>query len=239
MKRILSFSLFIGSLAMYAQSGGGGSSTGGGAGSATGTPGGAVQSGTGASQSGSGGAAGSAPGTVGGAATGAAQSAAGAAQGAAGTAAGAAGAAAGMKGPDQKFATMVAQTDLAEIQVGNLALQKSTSEDVKKIAQKLVDDHTKSSTELKQIASSKNMTLPTETDAKHQALATKLQNDSPDKFDKDFIKANSADHHKVVSAFQKEAQSGQDPEIKAFATKFLPGIQEHTQMIDQAKSSSK
>lgn len=226
MKQMLSFSLlFFGSLAMYAQAGSG-------AGSSTGTPGGAVQSGSGAG-------AGTAPGTVGGAAKGAAQSAAGAAQGAAGTAAGAAGAATGLTNQDKQFATMVAQTDLAEIQVGNLALQKSTSDDVKKIAQKLVDDHTKTSTELKQIASSKNMTLPTEPDAKHQALATKLQNDSPDKFDQDFIKANSADHHKVVGAFQKESEKGQDPEIKAFATKFLPSIQEHTQMIDQAKSSSK
>jgi putative membrane protein len=143
------------------------------------------------------------------------------------------------KGPDTKFAMMVAQTDLAEIKVSNMALQKSSSDDVKKLAQKLVDDHTKTSDAMKEIASSKGLTLPTEPDAKHKALAMKLESESGDKFDKDFIAANSADHHKVVAAFQKESSSGTDPEIKAFATKFLPAIQEHTQMIDQMKGKSK
>jgi len=151
-------------------------------------------------------------------------------------AAGPAGAAAA-KGSDLKFATMVTQSDLAEIQVGNLALQKSNSDQVKKIAQRLVDDHTKSSQALKQIAASKGMTLPAETDPKHKALAAKLENESGDKFDKDFLAANSSDHHKVVAAFQKEASDGNDPEIKGFATQYMPAIQEHTQMIDQAKNS--
>ncbi len=142
------------------------------------------------------------------------------------------------KGADLKFATMVAQTDLAEIQVGNLALQKGGSDQVKKIGQKLVDDHTKTSDAMKQIASSKGMTLPTEPDAKHKALATKLEGESGDQFDKDFLAANSADHHKVVAAFQKESTNGTDPEIKSFATQFLPAIQEHTQIIDQAKGTS-
>jgi len=142
-------------------------------------------------------------------------------------------------GADAKFATMVAQTDLAEIQVSNLALQKSNNDEVKKIAQKLIDDHTKTSTALKSIATSKGMTLPTETDPKHKALATKLEGQSGEKFDKDYISANVADHHKVVAAFQKEAQNGNDPEIKGFAAQFLPAIQEHTQMLEQAKDALK
>jgi putative membrane protein len=144
-----------------------------------------------------------------------------------------------VKGADRKFAMMVAQTDLAEIQLGNLALQKSTNDEVKKIAQKLVDDHTKTSAALKQIASSKGLTLPTEPDAKHKALATKLEGESGEQFDKDFLSANSSDHHKVVSSFQKESQSGSDPEIKAFAIQFLPAIQEHSQTIDQALTAKK
>ena len=145
------------------------------------------------------------------------------------------GAAAGasIPGADKKFATMVAQTDLAEIQVGNMALQKSNDPQVKQIAQKLVDDHTKTSTAMKEIAAKKGMTVPTETDSKHKALATKLQGESGKDFDKDFLAANSKDHHKVVAAFQKESTDGKDPDIKQFATQFLPAIQEHTTMIDQ------
>src|SRR3954454_23469910 len=99
-------------------------------------------------------------------------------------------AAAAVPGPDKKFAMMVAQTDLAEIELGNMALQKSSDPQVKQIAQKLVDDHTKTSTAMKEIAAKKGLTVPTETDAKHKALATKLQGQSGKDFDKDFLNAN-------------------------------------------------
>jgi putative membrane protein len=208
-------------------------------GGATGAAGGAGSQ-TGAAGSQTGGATGAAGGA--GSQTGAAGSQTGGATGAAGEAGSQTGAAAGgtgantsVPGADKKFAMMVAQTDLAEIQLSNLALQKSNSEDVKKLAQKLVDDHTKTSDAMKQIASQKGLTLPTEPDGKHKTLATKLQGESGDQFDKDFITANSADHHKVVKAFQKEADSGKDPEIKGFASQFLPAIQEHTTMIDDSK----
>jgi putative membrane protein len=149
-------------------------------------------------------------------------------------------AAAGMvKGPDQKFAMMAAQTDIAELQVSNMALQKSNSDEVKKLAQKLIDDHTKTTDAMKQIASTKGMTLPTETDPKHKVLAKKLESESGDQFDKDYLAANVSDHHKVVAAFQKESQDGKDPDIKGFATQYLPAIQEHTQMLEQAQSSAK
>jgi len=71
------------------------------------------------------------------------------------------------------------------------------------------------------------------------ALAIKLEGESGEQFDKDFLSANSSDHHKVVSSFQKESQSGSDPEIKAFAIQFLPAIQEHSQTIDQALTAKK
>ncbi len=138
---------------------------------------------------------------------------------------------------DAHFAMMVAQTDIAELQVSNMALQKSSSDEVKKLAQKLIDDHTKTTDAMKEIATNKGMTLPTDTDAKHKALAKKLDGESGATFDKDFLAANSMDHHKVVAAFKKESTAGMDPDIKDFATKFLPAIQEHTQMIDKDKSS--
>jgi putative membrane protein len=195
--------------------------------------------GAGSQTGGAAGAAGAAGSQAAGAAGAAGSQAAGAAGSqTAGTGSQAAGASTSVPGADKKFAMMVAQTDLAEIQMGNLALQKSTNDDVKKIAQKLVDDHTKTSDAMKQIASQKGLTVPTEPDAKHKALATKLQGESGDQFDKDFITANSADHHKVVKAFQKEADSGKDPDIKGFASQFLPSIQEHTTMIDGAKGKT-
>lgn len=140
---------------------------------------------------------------------------------------------------DKKFMTMSAQTDMAELQLSNIALQKSSDDKVKTLAQKLIDDHTKSSTAMKQLAQQKGVTLPDQTDPKHLALATKLQGESGEKFDKDFIASNLADHKKVVKAYEAESSKGTDPDVKGFATQFLPPVQQHTQMIEQDKSSVK
>jgi putative membrane protein len=141
-----------------------------------------------------------------------------------------------LKGADRKFATMVEQMALAEIQVGNLALRKGSNDQAKKIAQRLVDDHIKIRDAMKQAATFKGLVLPTEPDAQHKALAAKLEHESGERFDKDFLAANSADHHKMVAAFQNEANKSNDLDMKSFAEQFMAAIQEHTQMIDQAKS---
>lgn len=140
-------------------------------------------------------------------------------------------------GPDRAFAIMAAETDMAEIEIGNLALKKSQSDEVKKLAQKLVEDHTKTSGEMKEIASSKKLPLPKKTDSKHRALIAKLEGESGGQFDKDFLAANSMDHHRVITAFKKESNDGKDQEIMAFAEKNLPAIEKHSAMIDQEKNS--
>ena len=143
-----------------------------------------------------------------------------------------------VSGPDRAFAIMAAETDMAEIQISKMAEEKASSDEVKKLAQKLMEDHTKSSDAMKQIASAKGLPLPDKTDSKHEAIATRLEGESGAQFDKDFLSSNSKDHHRVIAAFKKESMSGNDPEIKAFAKEFLPAIQEHSKMIDKAMASN-
>lgn len=139
-------------------------------------------------------------------------------------------------GPDRAFVLMAIETDMAEIEIGNLALKKSQSDQVRKVAQQIVDDHTKSSDELKEIAGSKKLPLPKKTDAKHQALSERLKRESGQQFDKDFLAANSVDHLRLIAAFKKESNEGKDMEITAFAEKNLPAIEKHSAMIDQVQN---
>jgi len=139
----------------------------------------------------------------------------------------------GKKNSDSKFMMMAAMSDMNEISASNAALSKSSNEEVKKFAQMMVDDHTKASEELKPIAMSKNVMLPTDTDAKHKAAMEKMSAMSGDGFDKEYIKMMVKDHEKAVSMFQKEADSGKDAEAKAFAAKTLPTLQGH---LDMARS---
>ena len=139
----------------------------------------------------------------------------------------------GKKSADSSFMMMAATSDMNEISLSNQALSKSSSDDVKKFAQSMIDDHTKSSDELKPIAMSKNVTLPGEPDAKHKAAAAKMAAASGDSFDMMFIKTMVKDHEKAVALFQKESTSGKDADAKAFAAKTLPVIQGH---LDMARS---
>ncbi|HXG86659.1 MAG TPA: DUF4142 domain-containing protein [Pyrinomonadaceae bacterium] len=136
----------------------------------------------------------------------------------------------GKKNADSKFMMMAATSDMNEIGLSNVALQKSQNEEVKKMAQMIIDDHTRASEELKSLAMSKSVMLPAEMDAKHKAMMDKMSSMSGADFDKMYIKAMVKDHEKAVKLFQKESTSGKDADAKAFAAKILPVLQSHLTM---------
>jgi putative membrane protein len=74
------------------------------------------------------------------------------------------------------------------------------------------------------------MTLPTALDEKHQKDVTKLSAMSGADFDRAYSKMMLSDHNKDVKEFEKQSTKGADPDIKAFASKTLPTLQEHLQM---------
>ncbi|HEX8734682.1 MAG TPA: DUF4142 domain-containing protein [Pyrinomonadaceae bacterium] len=132
---------------------------------------------------------------------------------------------------DKDFMTEAAVGGMAEVELGRLASTKAQNADVKKFAQMMVTDHTKANGELKTLAASKSVTLPTELDAKHKSAMSELQNLSGAEFDKAYVAGQLADHEKTVKLFQTQAMSGTDAEIKAFATKTLPTLQAHLEMV--------
>ncbi len=133
-------------------------------------------------------------------------------------------------GSDADFARKAAQGSLAEIKFGQLAQQKGTDSTVKDFAQRMVTDHTKASDELKSIAQNKNMTLPDQMDSKDQAEYDRLSNMSGEQFDRAYMNYMRRDHKKDVAEFRRESEKGTDPDLKAFAAKYLPTLQEHEQM---------
>ena len=131
---------------------------------------------------------------------------------------------------DKKFMTEAAQGGLAEVQLGQLASQRATSDAVKQFGQRMVQDHTQANTQLKQLASQKGVTLPTTIGSENQKVKQQLSKLSKTRFDKAYTNDMVKDHEKDVSLFQSEAQGGQDPDVKAFAAQTLPTLQEHLQM---------
>jgi len=129
--------------------------------------------------------------------------------------------------PDGKFLKEAAQGGMAEVALGQLAADKAGSDAVKNFGQQMVTDHGKANQELKDLAASEGVTLPTDMSAKEKALQKKLSGLSGAEFDKAYMKEMLKDHQKDISSFKKEAEQGKDTEVKNWAAKTLPTLQEH------------
>lgn len=141
---------------------------------------------------------------------------------------------------DQKFMRMAAKGGMAEIEMARVALEKSSNDAIKQYAQKMIDDHTMAGDELKQLASTKGVTLTMQADPKQMAMMAKIQKLSGLEFDTIYVKeAGVKAHQDMEKLFMKESMSGKDMETKAFAAKTLPVVRMHLQMAREMMTSMK
>ncbi|MCQ8277203.1 DUF4142 domain-containing protein [Acetobacteraceae bacterium KSS8] len=128
---------------------------------------------------------------------------------------------------DASFVTSAAQGGMAEIQEAQLALSMARNPKVKAYANKMVTDHTAADDQLKQIAASKNVTLPADISDVQMKQENDLKALKGHAFDREYIADQIADHQEMVTLFQNEATNGTDPELKKFAADTLPTVQQH------------
>jgi putative membrane protein len=135
---------------------------------------------------------------------------------------------------DATFVKKAAISDMYEIQASQLAQTKATSTDVKSFAGRMIADHTRTSTQLKAILTSKSgLTAPKAIDADHRALLSHLRGASGAAFDRLYAQQQLEAHQQAVMLFTSESQSGKDPDLKNFAAQTLPTLQQHLSMAQQ------
>jgi putative membrane protein len=130
---------------------------------------------------------------------------------------------------DREFMMKAAQGGMMEVELGRLAQDRGTDEDVKDLGKMLVEDHSAANDRLKQIANETGVTLPTSLDGKHQATVNKFANLSGANFDRQFMQHSVQAHQKDIQAFRTAAQSGMNEKVKAFASETLPKLEQHLQ----------
>lgn len=140
---------------------------------------------------------------------------------------------------DAEFATKAAIGGLAEVELGKLAASKATNSEIKSFANMMITDHGKANEELKSIAMSKNISLPTALDDKHQKMWDDLNAKNGKDFDKKYADLMVDDHQKDVDLMEKQAKEGVDPELKAFAAKTAPIVKSHLEKIKKIKDDLK
>jgi predicted outer membrane protein len=135
---------------------------------------------------------------------------------------------------DEKILKDMAMANMAEVEGGKLAQSKSQSSEVKAFAQQMIDDHTANLNEVKALAQARGVTLPTEPDAKHKAMAAKLEKMSGDAFDKAYMKQAGVQDHKAVHAkLMAASKKAKDPEVKALVDKTEPVVAQHLKSAEQ------
>ena len=134
---------------------------------------------------------------------------------------------------DRIFVKDALEGGMAEVQLGQLALQKSNNADVKQFAQKMVDDHTKMGEQMKPIAQQIGVKIPDGPSKKDKATIAKLQALNGDDFDKAYMKDMVKDHKSDLNDFKTEATSGSNPVVQNAANQGSQIISEHLQMAEQ------
>lgn len=140
---------------------------------------------------------------------------------------------------DKTFVKKAAEGGLAEVELGQLATQKASSEEVKKFGQRMVDDHTKANDQLKDVAAQKHIDLPTEPSAKDKATKARLEKLSGEQFDRAYMRDMVMDHKTDVSEFARESQSAKDPALKNFARQTLPTLRQHLKEAEKLAPQQK
>jgi putative membrane protein len=133
----------------------------------------------------------------------------------------------------EHFLMSTAMGNQAEIELGQMAQQKASSQAVKQFAQQLVQDHQQAGQQLQTLAQQKGVSVQQQLPDEARMFRDRMQNVSGKQFDSAFMNDQIVHHAKEVQAFELMSQNSQDQAIKNFATQMLPKLQQHLQ---QAKS---
>ena len=140
----------------------------------------------------------------------------------------------------QDFVKEAAMSDMMEIESSKIAQNKGNA-DQKKFAGQMITDHTKTSTELKQLVSSGDVKaeIPSALDDSSKKKLDKLRDAKPEDVASEYDSMQVSAHKDAVSLFERYAKGGENPKLKDWAGKTLPALQHHLEMAQAMDKNRK
>src|SRR3954452_24837124 len=138
---------------------------------------------------------------------------------------------------DKSFAQEAAMGGMAEVELGKLAQQNAQNDDVKQFGARMVQDHSDANQQLMTILTAKDFSVPQQLDEKHRRTMDKLSKMRGAEFDRAYMREMVEDHDTDVKKFRQQAQNGADADLKAFAQKTLPVLEQHQKMAHEISKS--
>jgi putative membrane protein len=140
----------------------------------------------------------------------------------------------GISPSTEDFVKEAATSDMFEVQSSELAAQKSNDGPTKAFAQHMIEDHSKTTSDLKSLVSSGKVkaSIPSEMDSAHQSKLDKLKTLDGADFDKQYHSYQDAGHKDAVSLFKRYANGGDNADLKDWASKTVPTLEGHLKQAE-------
>ncbi len=138
---------------------------------------------------------------------------------------------------DMEFLHKTLEDDLAQEQMGQLAVQKSQSEDVKQFGEKMAQIHEQLTDQITPVAKKLGVDEPKQPSKKDRQEIEKMQSLSGADFDAAFIRAMLKDQQDDLKSFKSESESSQDPTVQQLAKMDEPVLSQHLQILEQIAQS--
>ncbi len=132
---------------------------------------------------------------------------------------------------DSEFMTKAASGGMLEVELGRQVAARAITPEAKQFAQKMIADHSKSNAELKALAAKKNITLPLTLGEDQAKVLKDVMDKKGAEMDQEYLKEMQKDHQDDIKEFTEASIKAADPEIKAFATKNVPVLKMHFDMV--------
>ncbi len=133
----------------------------------------------------------------------------------------------------QHFVEKAALSDQFEIQSSQLAQEKQTSDAVGQFARRMIEDHTRSSQQLQQIAQQIGVSPPQELDQEHQRRLETLRGLSGQEFSQRYVQQQVEAHENALQLYRQYAETGDNQQLQQFARQGVPSLEEHLRMAEQ------
>ena len=137
------------------------------------------------------------------------------------------------------FLVKAANGGMAEVQLGDLAQQKATNQQVKDFGKMMVKDHNGVNEQVKSLAAQRNVTLPATISDDMKSHYDDLAKKSTKDFDKAYVDMMVKDHNEDIDLFEKSADRINDAEVKTFINNTLPKLRSHLEAIKSIQKSLK
>lgn len=139
-------------------------------------------------------------------------------------------------GGDQRFLVNACEGNAAEIQLADLALQKSSNAQVRDLAEQIKKDHTAAQEELHVVASGLNVEVPNEPSASQKRTYERLSKLEGKEFDDAYLRKMQEEHQATIRTYERVAEKTETPTVRAYAERTLEALKAHHAKVEAAVS---